>query len=788
MTVQNTPTQTGVTASTAGAMNCNHARRGSGSAMRGAWWRVLVVVGAGLGVGALLPGGAQAASVDLLTQANVRVDGAVAVDLSGYSVAGAGDLNGDGRDDVIIGAPFADNNGRDGSGSSYVVYGSASPSDVDLASLAGAQGFRIDGAVTADDSGISVDGAGDVNGDGFDDVIVGARLADNNGRSGSGSSYVVYGSASASDVDLASLTTAQGFRIDGAAAGDVSGSVVAGAGDVNGDGRDDVIIGAHVVDNNGRTDSGTSYVVYGSATPSDVNLASLSSTQGFRIDGAAAFDESGHSVAGAGDVNGDGLDDVIIGARLADNNDRNGSGSSYVVYGSASASNLDLASLTTAQGFRIDGAAASDQTGSAVAGAGDVNGDGRDDVIIGARFADNNGRGLSGSSYVVYGSATPSDVDLASLSDTLGFRIDGAAAGDQSGVPVDGAGDVDDDGLDDVIIGAAFADNNGRDGSGSSYVVYGSASASNLDLASLSSTQGLRIDGAATDDLSGASVSGAGDVNGDGRDDVIIGAPYADNNSRTDSGSSYIVDAPAAANSAPVVGAVTAPAEVLQDVAVAIGAPFTDPDANDTHTCTVDIGDGAGPQAATVTGQTCSRTATFTSPGTYTVTVTVTDGGGASASSTRVILVLAACAGEKATISGTAGNDVLLGTSARDVIAGQGGQDTIDGQGGDDLVCGNSGDDALRGYNGNDTMLGGSGDDDLHGDNGNDILRGGDGDDRLHGDNGNDTLEGGDGSDDLEGGPAADQLDGGSGSPDSCDGGLGTDTNNGGCETTITIP
>ena len=769
MTIQHTPTQTGVTASTARSITCSHARRESGSATRGAWWRVLVVVGAGLGVGAVTPGGAQAASVDLLTQANVRVDGAGTLDRSGFSAAGAGDVNGDGHDDVIIGAPSAGNNGRAGSGSSYVVYGSANPSNVDLASLSSAQGVRIDGAATFDESGAAVAGAGDVNGDGRDDVIIGAPGAGNNGRAGSGSSYVVYGSANPSNVDLASLTDIQGFRIDGATTFDLSGAAVAGAGDVNGDGRGDVIIGARLADNNGRSQSGSSYVVYGSATPSNLDLASISDTQGFRIDGAAAFDESGASVAGTDDVNGDGRDDVIIGAPGAESNGRAGSGSSYVVYGSANPSNLDLASLTGAQGLRIDGAATGDASGGSADGAGDVNGDGRDDVIIGALGADNNGRSNSGSSYVVYGSANPSNLDLASLTGAQGLRIDGAATGDLSGGSVDGAGDVNGDGRDDVIIGATFADNNGRSNSGSSHVVYGSATPSNLDLASLSDTQGFRIDGAATSDQSGASVAGTGDVNGDGRDDVIIGAPGADNNDRSTSGSSYIVGAPAA-NSAPVVGAVTAPAEVLQDVAVAIGAPFTDPDANDTHTCTVDIGDGAGAQPGTVTGQTCSRTATFTSPGTYTVTVTVTDDAGASDSSTRAVVVLAACGGEKATISGTAGNDHLLGTSARDVIAGQGGQDTIDGQGGNDLVCGNGGDDDLHGENGNDTMLGGSGND------------------RLHGDNGNDTLAGGDGSDDLEGGRGTDQLDGGSGSPDSCDGGQGPDTTNGGCEITTTIP
>jgi hypothetical protein len=514
-----------------------------------------------------VPTGAGAAVVDLSgAPGSVRVDGQAVNDLSGVTVASAGDVNGDGMPDFVVGAWDADNNARLDSGSAYVVYGGQNLGNVNLQNL-GSAGFRIDGAAPGDEAGASVAAAGDVNGDGLADVIVGARESSNNARGNSGSAYVIYGRRTADpiDVDLANITTTQasrGFRIDGAAANDLAGFSVAGAGDLNGDGLSDVIVGATGAGNAMRLGAGSAYVIYGQQTadPADVDLANITSTQasrGFRIDGAAANDGAGNAVAGAGDLNGDGMDDVIVGASGAANNGRANSGSGYVIYGQRTAdpSDVDLANITTTQGsrgFRIDGAAANDGVAYSVAGAGDLNGDGLADAIIGAPVS-TNGRVNSGSAYVIYGqqAADPADVDLANIATSQasrGLRIDGAAANDLAGISVAGAGDLNGDGIADAILGAPAAGNNGRSRSGSAYVIYGQKAAdpADVDLANIATTQasrGLRIDGEGTSDLAGYSVAGGADLNGDGHPDAIVGAPAASgNDSRPAAGSTYVLD------------------------------------------------------------------------------------------------------------------------------------------------------------------------------------------------------------------------------------------------------
>jgi hypothetical protein len=546
-----------------------------------------------------------------------------------------------------------------------------------LASLDGSKGFRLDGVAAADYSGKSVSAAGDVNGDGFADFIVGASGADPNGKTDAGAGYVVFGQASgfSSTFNLAALNGANGFRLDGAVMGDASGRSVSAAGDVNGDGFADLIVGAYGAGPNGNLQAGSSYVVFGKASGfgSTLDLATLDGANGFRLDGAAAFDLSGASVSAAGDVNGDGFADLIVGAAWADLNGKYWTGASYVVFGKALgfASTFDLSTLNGSNGFRLDGAAEGNWSGGSVSAAGDVNGDGFADLIVGALFADPNGTD-SGSSYVVFGKASgfSATLDLATLSGSNGFRLDGVVADDRSGRSVSAAGDVNGDGFADLIVGADGTDPNGSY-SGSSYVVFGKASGftATLALSTLNGANGFRLDGAAAQDWSGASVSAAGDVNGDGFADLLVGAFQADPNGNTNAGSSYVVFGQASGFAATL------------DLSTLDGANGFRLD---------------GAMAFDYTGHSVSAAGDINGDGFADLIVGAPYASPNGSRSGSSYVVFGGNFTGAVTKLGTANNDALAGTAAAErFVAGQG-ADTLTGGGGADVLYGGAGNDTIR--------------------------------------------------------------------------------------------
>lgn len=383
---------------------------------------------------------------------------------AGFSVRMAGDVNKDGHNDTIIGAPGI----ASSPGVSYIIFGKPKGfvfSDIDLAKLEPSQGVAIYGASAGDRSGWSVSGAGDVNCDKIDDVIIGAPYA----NASSGKSYIIFGNINiTSTIYLSNLTSSQGVTIYGASHNDRSGWAVRRAGDVNHkedseDNCEDVIIGAPFADSN----TGVSYVIFGNKTLSNIDLnKSLSSWQGFTITGKEKNDYSGLSVSGAGDFDSNGNYDVIISAPAASLSE----GISYIIFGSENPTNIKLSEPADQKWISISGSSLVDYSGAVVSYAGDVNGDDIGDVVIGAPGATD-----GGTTYVLFGSNNPKDVHLKDLSgdvnhNSQGFSIVGAKYGDKLGFSVGWVGNFNGDKYDDIIAGAVgggFFDN------GLSYVVFG---------------------------------------------------------------------------------------------------------------------------------------------------------------------------------------------------------------------------------------------------------------------------------------------------------------------------
>ena len=433
-------------------------------------------------------------------------------------MSAAGDVNGDGNDDLLIGAPQRNSN----TGRSYIVFGGSNvgvSGTIALSSLNGSNGFKLDGEETSDSSGIALSAVGDMNQDGFADFMIGAVGYSNSGYQ-AGRSYVIFGGVNVGGsglLQLSSINGLNGFKFDGIAY-DFNGYSLTQGVDLNNDGYLDLVFSApnHIV--NGISFTGCVYILFGAFNSSInplISASNLNDLNGFTLNAEMAGSQTGRWVNAVDDVNGDGYADLLIGAPLYNNH----MSRSYVVFGNSelgSNGSLPLSMLNGANGFKLTGEMVGDN-GGIVYGPGDINGDGYDDLLIGANYHNNN----TGRSYLVFGKPTvgsSGEILLSGLNGTNGFKIDGESPGDYSGFSSTSSGpigDINADGYVDIPI-SAFGHNNNA---GRSYILFGNSQIGNsaqLSLLNLDGTNGFKIDGENPGDMSGLfSVTGVGDINGD---------------------------------------------------------------------------------------------------------------------------------------------------------------------------------------------------------------------------------------------------------------------------------
>jgi hypothetical protein len=422
----------------------------------------------------------------------------------GSSVASAGDVNGDGYDDVIVGAHFYDN-GSTNEGGAFVYLGSSSGVDSN-------PDWQLEGNLANAEFGVSVSTAGDVNGDGYSDVIVGADHFTNSPGNNEGRAFVFHGSAT--PLDTTADWTAE---IDQNEAH--LGYSVATAGDINGDGFADVIVGAHSA-TNGDNDEGRAFLWLGG--PGGLGANGTVANADWTGESDQNSSEYGISVATAGDVNGDGYSDILVGAMLFDHGESN-EGRAFSYRGSASG-----LSPTTAWTYQLTQAGA--QLGGTVAAAGDVNGDGFGDLIVGAPLYHSDwSQPAEGAMFLFYGSP-------AGPSTTPDWQAEANVQGAELGYLVGAAGDVNGDGYSDIFAWAPGY-TNGEYMEGGVFIWYGGATGlgasgdlTNFDWKAESNQANAAF---------GASAGTAGDVNGDGVTDFIVGAPTYDNG-HTDEGEVFL--------------------------------------------------------------------------------------------------------------------------------------------------------------------------------------------------------------------------------------------------------
>jgi hypothetical protein len=466
-----------------------------------------------------------------LTDADATFIGGAPGDEAGISVAGLGDIDGDGLDDMIVGAKHESTVG-DKTGAAYIIYGSdLLGGDVDLSGGGGDTGgapsveiSTLTGVLTSDKAGRVVAGVGDVSGDGYPDVAVAAPVADPHSEA-SGAVYILF-STPGVGVESGSLSGAD-VTILGRAGYNYAGLGLA-SGDVNGDGTNDVLIGAPGNDVGGDN-TGTIYILYGDLGASATIEAS---SIGDFLMGEEEEDGVG-SVMAVADLDGDGVDEILVGAG-SNSGGGPSAGALYIVQGPSNGA-IELSDAD----IKFDGESSSDQLGSSVATVGDVDGDGTGDFMVGAVYDDAAGVD-AGCAYLILGDMASPGGDVA---DAYVLKLIAEESGDNFGANVAGGGDVDGDGEDDFVVSAPLHSPDVA-GAGAAYVFY--AGAAGLVTPGAPATVNaedadVKFFGDTLDDKAGNALSFVGDVDGTGTTDAFLVGTSWDDAGGENAGAAYLI-------------------------------------------------------------------------------------------------------------------------------------------------------------------------------------------------------------------------------------------------------
>jgi hypothetical protein len=461
-----------------------------------------------------------------LSQSETSFTGEGADDLSGWSVAAAGDVNGDGLGDFLIGAPYQGESGTN-AGQVYLFFGRAEGWGQSISLSQADASFT--GEAAGDYAGFALAGVGDVNGDSFDDFLIGAY---NNAAAGSsaGRVYLLYGKAEGWMQNTPLSQADVIFTAEGEA--NMVGYALAAAGNVNGDAYADLLIGAWGKDYESQKRAGAAYLILGRETFTPT--FSLSQADASFL-GETGESWLGYSLAGVGDVDGNGLDDLLL-AAPNDSQTQGQAGKIYLFLSKAEGW-LPNTLISTAD-LILSGQAEGDMAGIAVSAAGDVNGDALADFLIGAWGA---GIGLAeeaGVTYLILGRESFSQtMNL----ETADGSFVGERANDRAGRAVAGVGDLNADGYADFAIGA-YGANDGGPNAGKAYLIYGQSEAYGYR-ANLSEADRLYL-GESSGDYAALSIAGLHNIRVAGDHYLLIGAPAAQKNGLYHSGQTHLTQPP----------------------------------------------------------------------------------------------------------------------------------------------------------------------------------------------------------------------------------------------------